>query len=283
MMHPDMDKLLELQRHDDTIGEFHRERVDLPTRIAAIDQELAADERALRELEEEVARLDRERRQIEADIAEAADKIQKTRTRVSEVHNTREYNAVLKELSSAEKRNREREEAVIEIMEETELLRQQRAEREQIHGQKRHDLGEERSELARALKALDGRLSKARAERDEISKHIDTRILRQYDFMAGRGMTPVVSLINDKHCAKCHLSIPPRIFNSLIAGDQVQQCPSCRRILYLDNSVIEAAQAAAVEAKAKAEADRRALDEAIAASKAREDEAAADDEKAAER
>lgn len=250
-MHPDMDKLLELQRYDDAIRAFDRQKAELPARVAAIDAELAGEERGLREMEDEIKRLEQERRDIETDIAQALDKINKARTRVSEVHNTKEYNAVLKELASAEKKNREREEAVLEIMQEAEDLRRARAERERAFGQKTHDLGEERAAASRTIAELDGRIGEARRAREGVAAAVQAKVLRQYEFLAGRLKGGVVSIVESRRCTACHMSIAPQTFNELVGGDQLHVCTGCRRILYVPPEAAAEANAAAAEAKSK--------------------------------
>ena len=70
------------------------------------------------------------------------------------------------------------------------------------------------------------------AENKRIRKQVDESVLKKYDHIKahkeGIGLSPVVKGV----CQGCHMGIPPQKFNELMRGDELMNCPHCRRIIY---------------------------------------------------
>jgi len=57
--------------------------------------------------------------------------------------------------------------------------------------------------------------------------------LRRYDQVRLRKGNAIAKTI-DGTCLACHMRLPPMLFQKLMRGDALDQCPSCARILYYE-------------------------------------------------
>ena len=101
-MHPDLQHLIHLQELD-SAAERHRRRVaDIPVLQAALDARLAERTAAVDAVKARVAASQTARREIEKDLAAVQARLSKYKNQLMEVKTNKEYQAMQKEMSTAE-------------------------------------------------------------------------------------------------------------------------------------------------------------------------------------
>ena len=116
-MHEFIEKLVALQTIDLRIQGMEREKKQIPQSITSLEEESKREEEKFLAEKSELERLQKDRRQKEKDLEEEVDRVRKAEARVFEIKTNKEYQAVLKEIESAKKLNRQREEQILEILE----------------------------------------------------------------------------------------------------------------------------------------------------------------------
>jgi predicted nucleic acid-binding Zn-ribbon protein len=80
---------------------------------------------------------------------------------------------------------------------------------------------------------LDTDIGALTAERKQFVSQVEPRILSQYDRIrgarAGIGIVPAVG----GRCKGCNMMVPPQLFIEIQRANQLHQCPSCQRLLFV--------------------------------------------------
>ena len=82
------------------------------------------------------------------------------------------------------------------------------------------------------VEALRTSLEKNQAERSELVRGIDPKVLATYDLVSRRRNGIGVAEARDGICTICHVRLRPQVFNDVRRNEAIVQCESCQRILY---------------------------------------------------
>ena len=165
-------------------------------------------------------------------LDEFQDKIEKLKSRSTEVKTNKEYEANLKEIETFEKKRYNIEDEVLIIMEEIDAfgntLKEEEVkvkEAEEIFKQEVEKVEGEKKEL----------LSEIEAIKSKRSQYIDKLDPKTYDrymkLLRKLGGLAVVEVENEI-CLGCNTNIPPQLYNDIIKGEDVYTCFFCNRLLY---------------------------------------------------
>src|SRR5215211_1098003 len=101
-MHPDLERVITLQRLDSAAREAQRRLEDEPGRAKALDTRLESARQRLASAKERLAENQNARRAIEKDVAVHQGRLSKFRDQAMAVKTNQEYHAVQKEMSFAQ-------------------------------------------------------------------------------------------------------------------------------------------------------------------------------------
>ena len=148
-----------------------------------------------------------------------------------EVKTNKEYEAILKEIEWSEETISQREEEIIRLLEEADVVRSEipQAEREFEEEKKRYQDGVE--EIKRGQEALERKVQAWLQEKEGIIKELDPPLYSRYLRLKERRGTAVV-LVKDEACQGCYVHIPPQLYNEVLKNNKIIACPNCQRILY---------------------------------------------------
>ena len=114
----------------------------------------------------------------------------------------------------------------------------------------------ERDEKANELTSLNSRVEGRQAEitaaiddclrvlgegddkRDAYLGKLPTALRKRYEMLLDRRAGIAIVEARQGTCLGCHMHLPPQLFNTLFTAQDVQSCPHCNRMLYLDPSAI---------------------------------------------
>ena len=149
-----------------------------------------------------------------------------------EVKTNKEYQAMQKELASAEHEVRAHEDKLLEHMELAEAFA---AELKQAEAA----LKTEQADVAGAQKALDAERHDLQAElarlttaRGEVVAKLSRETLSLFERVAHGRRGIALAEARDGLCTVCHVRLRPQMFNEVRRNDGLHQCDSCTRILY---------------------------------------------------
>lgn len=246
-MHPDIERLLELQRVDAEIARLRQEIAALPKRVAEIETALAGHIAAVEKAKAASKGNEQDRRKYEGEIQNVQQKISKYRDQMLAVKTNDEYRALGNEIKFAEETIRGFEDKILECMVKAEELENNIKSAEKSLAAERTDVEKEKNEARQRTAEDEKAVKELEPKRDELRAGIAEDVLRQYDrVFKARGYA--ISEARDQKCLACHVMLRPQVYNDIRDGNTVVTCDSCGRILYFDPSH---AEPAAVATKSK--------------------------------
>ncbi len=232
-LHPDVRKLLAVQKVDQRISKIRRDLEAVPAETTRRERALDAIRQQHETLVHELQHQEVAARTTDASIASADDEIKKLETRLNTVRNNAEYQATLLQIESVRNERNRLEEAGLGVIDEIEGLKQRvsesaakLAEEEKSHAEYLAKANQLEGERQRQLDA-------ASEGRDDLVAAVPIDLMARYErlFQARDGQA--VCAVEGNTCTGCYTSIPPNLQVKLQAGSAVVQCNTCQRILYL--------------------------------------------------
>src|SRR5208337_2414355 len=154
-----MERLVALQTVDLKIQEMERVKEEIPQRLASLEEEFKKEEEKLKAERTGLEKLQKDRRQKEKDLEEEIDRVKKAEARVFEIKTNKEYQAVLKEIETAKKLNRQREEEILGILERFEEMQTQLGKHEKILEARRKEYQREVAELKQKAASFEAEMA----------------------------------------------------------------------------------------------------------------------------
>jgi len=234
-MHPDLERLLDLQAKDLQLLESDLRLKELLDQVAALESALAQartdTESARQRVLESVGKREELERVIEAQRADQ----ERRRSRIEQVRTAREVQALMSEMDQARSVAARNESEWVKLADE---IQQQEAgireAEERLRGLD-DDQGGERARLQEAVAAIEGERAAARQARDEAAAQIDRGLRHRYDRLWTSRTTVVVVPLRGDACGACHTAIPRNRRSQIRAGLIVEGCEVCGVILYPPN------------------------------------------------
>jgi hypothetical protein len=204
----------------------------LPEKLQQIDEEFQRFKENISQSAMRYEKLKTEREENELKVKKISEAMARSKEKLLDVKTNKEYQAMLKEIETAETSLGELESQIIILMEEMdELSAQVKQDQETLKQAEKNYLDDE--------KIIEEKLSSVDAESDEwnrkrlaLQKNIPEDLLALYEKIRKRnqgvGVIPVWKAV----CSGCHMNIPPQLYNELQRSSDLLSCPSCHRIMY---------------------------------------------------
>jgi len=224
--------LIELQDVDTRIRAHTEQKNRLPESLAALERRRAANKEGLEQVKETLLAAQKRKRDRDQDLEAGAQKIEKLKARSTEIKNNKEYQAMLKEIETAEKESKAIEDDILVLMEKIDAAAAAITGAEQHAREEEEAIQAELTASEAASVQLDGALTAEGQSRREAAARIDPAILSQYQkLLASKGGIVVVEARGES-CSGCYMSIPPQVFVNVKKNESIISCPHCGRILH---------------------------------------------------
>jgi predicted nucleic acid-binding Zn-ribbon protein len=233
-MHPDLERIIHLQRLEDIAEQARRALADEPLRQLALTDMLAAAQKSLDEERARLAQNQAVRRDIEKELAMQQGRLSKFKGQLMEVKTNREYQAMQKEIEVAQHEIQKQEDQLLERMLEFDEITRQVKQAESGFARDKAAVQEQRTALAAQLAAAQATLSKVAADRESLVPTISAPVMAMFErVLKYRKVSAVVS-IKEGRCGSCQVRLRPQTVNELRKNEIIFQCESCQRILYYE-------------------------------------------------
>jgi predicted nucleic acid-binding Zn-ribbon protein len=234
-MHPDLEKLIVLQKHDVEAKRLRDELAALPKMVAGLEAKLKAVEGQRAVVVDLIAKEEVLRRRQELDTKDLRAKIEKVRKQLDMATTTVQVTAFEHEIGFAQGEISKIEDAELESMERSEGLEAQRGLADAAVDEAKETLARERVRSAELMAADTVALAEVDARRAAERAEIDEAALSVYDRIAKGKGTAVSEALNQK-CSACQMMVRPQKWNDLRDRDnnEMMTCESCGRLLYYD-------------------------------------------------
>jgi len=236
-VHEKMNLLRELQEIDQEVAAIEATRQGYQDELAVFDAEQSRIQGMVDELAAELAELRQIEAQLQQELLKEQDNIIKVEARLPEIKTQKEYVAVLKEIDLAKKANKDIEDQVLTKQQEIETLEADQQEKHQELAAASEKADARRAELDKLLDASDKGLQTKQGVRSKVAGDVPTGLLRKYQALFKRRAGLAVAMARNGACLGCNMQLPPQQFNSLFQQTELQSCPHCNRLLYVEVEV----------------------------------------------
>ena len=229
--------LEKIQKIDLEILAVEEEKKRYAAGIEGLKAEIESGKEAIGTVAAELEGLKARIREIDEKIAQSNAKVEKDEKRLNDIKNTKELNALTKEISGANKAKKQCEQDKAALSEKVD-------EKTRALNEKEEAFRGKNSELERIVKEAEEKtpdwqlaIEKSTSARDEIKAGIRPDILRRYEMIRAKKGGQGIALIKNETCQGCFIHLPPQVSIILRRGtDELQFCPHCHRILYVETA-----------------------------------------------
>lgn len=227
--------LIELQECDSQLLKLSEKKTLLPEAIEKLNKEFAAFEEGIKGNKIKHDELKARHAANENKIKKINDGIVKTKERMLEVKNNKEYQALLKEIEIAESSRGEIESEIISILDELDKLSVLVKKDEEILKQRKSEYEREKKEIEDDLNAVDTDAANWQQKRTDLQKNIPEDLMSRYEKVKKRNKGIGVTSVWKAVCNGCHMNIPPQLYNEIQKSEDLFSCPNCNRIIYFQD------------------------------------------------
>lgn len=227
-----IEQLISLQKVDAEIHGIKVELENAPKELDSLRKTFAdVESRRLRQ-EDKASHLREQEKRLGIEIEDDSVRLKKSKSKLMQVGNSKEYHAMVREMDSLERVNRNREEEKVALIEEVERQKTASQEIDTEFAAVEAELKTCEAGLEARVKAAQASLERLNAERSKTAVGVPAPVFSRYEFIRERLRHPVIVSVSGGVCTGCNISIPPQSFIELQKGTQILSCPNCRRLMY---------------------------------------------------
>lgn len=225
-------QLVELQKVDDAIYAVKQELKQAPQELESLEQRFAAAESQRNKILDKISHIQDQEKRLDHEIDDDAIRIKKSKNKLMQVGNSREYHAMMREMDGMEKLNRSREEEKLALLEESQLQNEALTEMDATYVALKAELEGKRATLQDRMSTASDSLASLENTRANTGSEVPQPVFQRYEFIRFRLEHPVIVPVHAGVCSGCHITIPPQAFIELQRGQQILSCPNCQRLVY---------------------------------------------------
>ncbi|MHC5063967.1 MAG: zinc ribbon domain-containing protein [Planctomycetota bacterium] len=232
-MHPDVRKLIEVQKVDQEVARYRKDLISLPEeqakRESKLNNQRAVAESAAKALQDSEV----EAQANEVSLMQVDEELKKLEARLNSVKNNAEYQATLLQIESVKGERGRLEEEGLNLIERIESLKASKEEQD-VALRDQEGVFQEFLEESKKIRAeREAQVAKVEVGRDELLKDIPDAILSKYERLFDARGSMAVCPVEGGNCTGCYSSIEPNLLVRLQGETTVVNCSSCQRFLYL--------------------------------------------------
>lgn len=226
--------LKELQVLEQELNKIRQERQSLEAEQADLKADLDRVQAMVDSLTADIEGLQTEGRELAQALAKEQEAVHKAEGRLPGIKTQKEYVAVLKEIDTAKKQNKDIQEKITAKDGETEALVRDKEEKEGELAVLSEKVNGRIAEIVAALAEFDQALGEKGEKHEALLGQLPVPVRKRYQLLLDRrGGVAVVEARNGA-CLGCNMHLPPQLFNSLFLVEEIQSCPHCNRLLFVE-------------------------------------------------
>ncbi len=239
-----LDAIVNLQTTLNKLADANQRLHSIPDWMQELHEEHSGRQAEIDVVAETAAAADRGRREAEAAASDAEEKLKHYQQQIGRVSTQREYGALLKEIDTVKDLIRDAEQKALEAMEKNEeslkQLEEQREGFRDLDERYQAELVKWESEKPEVAAAIDDLKRRCKELRDAVPRPTLTLFDRIYERYDGQALARVrkMEMIRGNamwHCEACSFNVRPQIVVEIKTGGRLNQCDSCKRILYWED------------------------------------------------
>lgn len=206
---------------------------EIPAKVRQLEAELAELEGQYGQKRVGLDKAEGDAKKLKSEIEDELSQLKQKEERLHSIKTNKEYQAVLKEISTGKTGVKDRETAVAKLLAESETLKADLAPLEQKVQELRATLEQERGSIQGQMDELKAKLQALEAQLNEQLSSLPEDIRHKYLRIQGKRQPPAAKLV-DGTCQECFMSVPPQLNIEIRKTKEIHSCPNCHRLLYID-------------------------------------------------
>jgi len=182
----------------------------------------------------EISILEGEKDELLAARTLEEENIARSEGRLPQIKTQKEYVAVLKEVDTAKKLAKELQSGIDAKDETLVSLNADKEEKDSDLAKRTEEVTARCAEIDETLASINEKLSEIKGQRDVLMKDLPTALRKRYELLMSRRGGVAVVEARSGACLGCHMHLPPQMFNSLFVVKEIQACPHCNRLLFVE-------------------------------------------------
>ena len=231
-MNEKLSLLIRLQECDSMLAGLSAKKNSLPEKLQKIDEEFQRFKENISQSAMRYEKLKTEREENELKVKKISEAMARSKEKLLDVKTNKEYQAMLKEIETAETSLGGLESQIIILLEEMDELSVQVKQDQETLKQAEKNYLDDKKIIEEKLSSFDAESDEWNRKRLALQKNIPEDLLALYEKIRKRnqgvGVIPVWKAV----CSGCHMNIPPQLYNELQRSSDLLSCPSCHRIMY---------------------------------------------------
>ena len=231
-MNDKLSLLIRLQECDSMLAGLSAKKNSLPEKLQQIDEEFQRFKENISQSAMRYEKLKTQREENELKVKKISEAMARSKEKLLDVKTNKEYQAMLKEIETAETSLGGLESQIIILLEEMDELSVQVKQDQETLKQAEKNYLDDKKIIEEKLSSFDAESDEWNRKRSALQKNIPEDLLALYEKIRKRnqgvGVIPVWKAV----CSGCHMNIPPQLYNELQRSSDLLSCPSCHRIMY---------------------------------------------------
>jgi predicted nucleic acid-binding Zn-ribbon protein len=236
-MDEQLNLLIQLQEIDGKIRSLVEQKKRLPEALAELERRRAVNVAELDQARESLQTAQKNKRDRDKDLEAGVQKVEKLKVRSSEIKNNKEYQALLKEIETAEQENKAVEDDILALMEKIDAVSTEISAAEHRAGEEETALNAEQKQHEAEFAMIEKELKSVEQARNDMVVHVQSAVLSQYQKLLNTKAGIAMVEARDESCSGCYMSIPPQVFVNVKKNESIITCPNCGRILYFKEAI----------------------------------------------
>lgn len=225
--------LKNLQDLDQELNDVRRQLAVLESEAGELTAERVRVEGMVATLGDDLAHLEGELAELDCALSIEQDNVVKAEGRLPAIKTQKEYVAVLKEIDTAKKVNKEIQDKIKNKNEEIAALAAEKAEKDAELADVSARTAERSALILAQIDEIKANTSAREEQRKELFGQIPPALAKRYQVLIERRNGIAVVIAHKGACTGCNMLLPPQLYNNLYTTREILSCPLCNRLLYL--------------------------------------------------
>jgi uncharacterized protein len=239
LMDEQLNLLIQLQEIDGKLRALVEQKKRMPEALANLENKRATIKADLEKSKENLVAAHKNKRDRDKDLEVGVQKVEKLKAHSSEIKNNKEYQALLKEIETAEQENKTVEDDILSLMEKIDAASAAITAAEQQAKDDEAAIQAEQRELGAAISQIEAELNSVEQARQEQVSRIQPAVLAHYQKLLLSKAGIAIAEARGEACSGCYMSIPPQVFVNVKKNESIITCPQCGRILYYKEAIVQ--------------------------------------------
>lgn len=233
----DVKKLVELQKNITDCLELELFLKNAVQKLTEINQKQLKADKLIKTVNVQLEKLRDEYGANETKLKTVESGIVKSNQKLAAVKNDKEYQSIQKEITDLNIQAHELSDVGLKLLEKIEAAEKQFEPKEKeirdflVNSTKQHQELEKKALLAKK------QLRKLEDSAKELKEQVNDNLLAILEDNVRHNINHLgVVKVEDAICQGCNINVPRQVYNELLKSDGMELCPTCRRLIYCEQS-----------------------------------------------